>query len=363
MACVRRIPGDRANWYLDYRVGKKRFIRKHGPSKEAAAHTLRKILTQVNEDTYTDPRKFQSVTLLDVITKHRAWAETNRRSYKSSVEPALGNLRRFFGDQFPAARIDTDIADDYKSHRLKQGAARATVNRELAEWKRMWRLAFQRGQLPDNKIAVVQKLRCDNRRLRWLSVEEAERLLDASQGYLKWIVLCALMTGMRRSEITGLTWSQVNFETRTIQLTRTKSGKMRFVPINDTLFKVLIRLWRRRKSDYVFTTRSGNSVNDVKRSFHTALRRAGIAGFRFHDLRHTAASHMVQAGVGIATVAEILGITLQMAMRYSHLAPDHKLAAVRRLDSIFPNSFQKERKTTDEDEKELAVVGVEAEEN
>jgi len=314
------------------------------------------------------PRTIRSLlgcphTLQNIVAEHRKWAEVNRLSYRTSVQPALANLLDFFGPHFPAARISGDMAEDYKRARLKDGAAPATVNREIAEWKRMWNLAVEAGRLPDNKIAGVKKLRCDNRRLRWLSVDEARRLLDACFGYLKWIVLCALMTGMRRSEITGLTWSQVNFETRTIQLTRTKIGRMRFVPINDTLFKVLTRLWKRRRSEHVFTTRSGNPVNDIKHSFHTALRRAGITGCCFHDLRHTAASHMVQGGVGIATVAEVLGTTLQMAMRYSHVAAGHKLEAVRRLDAIFPDSFQRERKTADEDRTELAGVHAETEEN
>jgi len=87
---------------------------------------------------------------------------------------------------------------------------------------------------------------------------------------------------------------------------------------------------------YVFyDPRTGKPYQDVKRSFASACRRAGIKDFRFHDLRHTFASHLVMSGTDITTVKELLGHkTLAMTMRYAHLAPSHKIKAVNKLDSI-----------------------------
>ena len=97
-------------------------------------------------------------------------------------------------------------------------------------------------------------------------------------------------------------------------------------------------LVRRINSPYVFTDNEGNRFKDVKKSFKSACRRAGIKDFRFHDLRHTFASHLVMAGVDITTVKELLGHkSLTMTLRYSHLAPSHKVKAVDLLDSTLTN--------------------------
>jgi len=120
----------------------------------------------------------------------------------------------------------------------------------------------------------------------------------------------------------------------------TKNGERREIPINHTLRDVLKNIVRRFDSPYVFVDGSGGRFLDVKRSFHSALRKAGIKDFRFHDLRHTFASHLVMAGVDITTVKELLGHkTLTMTLLYAHLSPGHKVNAVRMLDH--PNIKQK----------------------
>ena len=120
-----------------------------------------------------------------------------------------------------------------------------------------------------------------------------------------------------------------------ILLDKTKNGDRREIPINATLKGILRDLTRRIDVPYVFYDRAtGKPYKDVKRSFKTACRRAGIKDFHFHDLRHTFASHLVMAGVDITTVKELLGHkTLTMTLRYAHLAPSHKVKAVDILDS------------------------------
>jgi integrase len=91
-------------------------------------------------------------------------------------------------------------------------------------------------------------------------------------------------------------------------------------------------------STYVFTDKGGKRFNNVRRSFNSALRRVGIKDFRFHDLRHCFASHLVMAGIDITTVKELLGHkTLTMTLRYAHLAPSHKVKAVDILDGVIGN--------------------------
>ena len=115
---------------------------------------------------------------------------------------------------------------------------------------------------------------------------------------------------------------------------RTKNGERREIPISETVKNVLQGLVRRLDVPYVFyETSSGRPYRNVQRSFNSALKRAKIRDFRFHDLRHTFASHLVMAGVDLTTIRELLGHkTLTMTLRYAHLAPSHKVKAMEVLN-------------------------------
>jgi integrase len=140
---------------------------------------------------------------------------------------------------------------------------------------------------------------------------------------------------MRKGEILSLKWDNTDLNHGFILLDRTKNGERREIPINDTVRGILQGLTRRLDIPYVFyNDTSGKLYQDIKRSFNTAVRRAGIRDFHFHDLRHTFASHLVMAGVDLTTVSRLLGHkTLTMTLRYAHLAPSHMVKAVDILDS------------------------------
>ncbi|WP_353686754.1 site-specific integrase [Thermodesulfovibrio sp. 3462-1] len=173
----------------------------------------------------------------------------------------------------------------------------------------------------------VKFLQENNRRLRFLSKEECQTLINACDPHLRPIVICALNTGMRKSEFLNLKWDQVDLKHGFIFLDKTKNGERREIPINDTLRITFNGLLRRLDTPYVFyDPATGKPYQDVKRSFASACRRAKIQDFRFHDLRHTFASHLVMAGVDLTTVKELLGHkTLTMTLRYSHLHQAIKL--------------------------------------
>jgi integrase len=145
--------------------------------------------------------------------------------------------------------------------------------------------------------------------------------------------MVALTTGMRRGEILGLKWDYVRLESRFIILPITKNNTSRVVPINDTLHRILSEM--PQKSGYVFGNGNGGHVGDIKHSFTSACKRAGITDFRFHDLRHTYASHLAMRGVHIRALQELLGHkTLIMTQRYSHPAPEQLQNAVKPLDGV-----------------------------
>ncbi|MFA6282186.1 MAG: site-specific integrase, partial [Candidatus Omnitrophota bacterium] len=124
---------------------------------------------------------------------------------------------------------------------------------------------------------------------------------------------------------------RVDFENAIIRLDITKNGKRRDIPINQKL-SIILKKWKEEnfKKIEVF------EFKDIKKSFTTSLSKAGIKNFRFHDLRHTFASHLVMQGVDIATVSQLLGhSSLQMTMRYAHLSPDHRKLAVEKISQFF----------------------------
>jgi len=146
----------------------------------------------------------------------------------------------------------------------------------------------------------------------------------------------ALHTGLRQSNEFHLLWADVNFDTVTITVRRSKSGEAYHVPMNEDVRAALRDLPSRLRSEWVFPSDTGKTPVDAKnymhRVFNPALKRARIAGFRWHDLRHTFASRLVMAGVDIRTVQELMGHkTLAMTLRYAHLSPAHRLDAVQRL--------------------------------
>ena len=162
------------------------------------------------------------------------------------------------------------------------------------------------------------------------------------QDHLKGIVIVALNTGMRKAEILGLKWRDVDIKRNILYLRETKNGEKREVPINEQVKTVLINTLRNSKSEYVFNY-NGKRIIDIKRSYSTAVKNSGIKDFTFHDLRHTFASHLVMNGVDLNTVRELLGHkTLQMTLRYSHLSASHKHKAVeglsKRMDTIWTPS-------------------------
>jgi integrase len=152
---------------------------------------------------------------------------------------------------------------------------------------------------------------------------------------------------MRKGEILGLKWRDVDIQRNTIHLLDTKNGEKRDVPMNDITQKTIIGVLKHPDSQYIFCNKEGQPYGDIKKSFLTAIRKAGIINFHFHDLRHTFASHLVMSGVDLNTVRELLGHkTLEMTLRYSHLSPDHKKRAVdilnKRMVTIWSQGLNKE---------------------
>ena len=280
-------------------------------------------------------KRILNYTFSQLAEEYVKWCQ-RQRSFRSK-RGFISQLVQTFGN-IPLKRFTTKLIEQYQTERLQKGNKPATANRLIATLKHCMHKGYQWEMLSEEtlkRIRQVKLLEENNRRLRYLSKEECHALINACQGNTRAIVITALNTGMRKGEILSLKWDNVDLKHGFILLDTTKNGERREIPVNNTLRGVLEGITRRLDIPYVFyDSTTGKPYKDIKTSFKTALRRAGIKDFHFHDLRHTFASHLIMAGVDITTVKELLGHkTLTMTLRYAHLAPAHKVKAVDVLDN------------------------------
>ena len=220
----------------------------------------------------------------------------------------------------------------------------ATVNRELAYLRHMCTKALDWGILDENPLRCDKQLKENNHSLRYLNEDEIPTLLDASSPYLRAVITVALNTGLRYGELMRLQPSDLDFRTNLIEIRDQKNGELSYVPMNQVTQKILRRFPRRIDSPYIFARRNGNPHIDFRRALAKAVKVAGIAHCRFHDLRHTFASHLAMNGVDLLTIKELMRHkTMAMTLRYAHLSPEHQQRAVEVLN--FAKVTSQDRKT------------------
>ena len=306
--------------------------------------------TEIDKGNEPETKKIPNYTFRDLKEEYLKWC-TRQRSHRSK-KGFIEQLSIF--DDLPLRHFTTKLIEQFQSERLVKGLKKvrideehfdyppnkpATINRLVATLKHMFTKAVEWDMVEENTLKKVRRAKLlpeNNRRLRYLSREEIQNLLRQCTKrleHLRPIVITALNTGMRKGEILSLKWDNVDLKHGFILLDVTKNGERREIPINGTMRNALSDLPTRFTGGYVFADKGGNPYQDIKHSFATACKNAGIRDFRFHDLRHTFASHLVMSGQDITTVKELMGHkTLTMTLRYAHLAPSHKVRAVDALD-------------------------------
>jgi len=324
MAKVRK-RGD--SWYIDYRAYGKRYRECIGSNKKLAEEVLHKRLTEIAEGKFLDKKNKLNVGFTNFVDDYiEIYSKHNKKSWKSDLA-RLKPLKAFFNGKY-LHMITSLMVEEYKAKRIKE-VSPATVNRELACFKHMFTMAMQWGKADGNPAKKVKLFRENNQRLRFLDNNEAETLVSNCQGILKRIVIIALNTGMRKSEILGLKWTDIDFRNNVIYILDTKNGDKKELPMNDIVKQTLIKQPKHKDSPHIFCNNSGKPFRDVRKSFIAALRKSDIINFRFHDLRHTFASQLIMSGVDLNTVRELMGHkSIRMTLRYAHLSPAHKKRAV-----------------------------------
>ena len=228
--------------------------------------------------------------------------------------------------------------------------APATVERYMAALSHALNIAMKDWEwLEDTPMRRVSKSKEPRGRERFLSDDERRALLTACLGsssrWLYTVVVLALSTGMRSGEIMGVRWPQVDTPRGRLLLQDTKNGASRAVPLSGMALGLVQEAAKVRRidTDLVFfgnePTRPGDAIKavDLKKPWATAIRKAQLVDFRFHDLRHSAASYLAMNGASTIEIAAILGHkTLQMVKRYSHLSNSHTAQIVSAMnESVF----------------------------
>lgn len=276
------------------------------------------------------------------------YSKPNKRSWKSDVY-RLKALIPFFGDLY-ISEIESHHVAEYKRLRLQQKVRHketfvspATVNKEIKLLKNIIKKAAKwKGiEIHDLELDLSKEMP----RERILTQQEIRKLVDTAKEPLKWAVLVALNTGARTSEILSLRWDNVNLERNfiTIYAQEAKSKRIRRIPINSELRKLFLKLKLCRGGNkFVFQNpKTGECYKSFQRSWKTLLTRTGIEDFRFHDIRHTFASHFLMNGGDLYTLKEILGHReLNTTARYLTIFAAHKAQAMENFkvaEEIGPN--------------------------
>lgn len=262
----------------------------------------------------------------------KLWLEEtkHKRSHRDDVAKI-----KWLNQHLGGKSLDTITRDQIK----KLGALKAeesspsTANRYLALIRAIFRRAAHEWEWID-KPPFVRLYPEQTRRVRWLTSEQAAVLLEELPEHHVHPMLFALATGLRQSNVLGLTWQQIDLKRRTAWLhgEQVKNGEDLHISLNDMAMSVLYaRRWIH--NTHVFTYQGKPIKRLTTRAWYKALKRAKIENFRWHDLRHTWASWLVQEGVPLYAVQEMGGWkSASMVRKYAHLSPAHNLHYAQSID-------------------------------
>jgi integrase len=331
------------SWYYDFKYRGERYTGCIGAvSKTVAKEILAKKKAEAVEGRYELPSKKPSPLFEDMAQEYLRYYAANRRPRSvRRHEMACRALRPLFAGK-RLADITPFNVERYKQERKRAGVSEVTINRELAFLKNLFTKAMEWGKVAENPVKKVRLYREDNARTRFLTDDEEANLIASCGPQLKLLVVAAINTGFRASELLSLTWQDIDFRRGVVSVRAgyVKNGEARSVPMNDTLTMVLKSARVNcAEGEQVFRNQRGQPYRSYRTAFERAVHQAGIRDFTFHDLRHTFASRLVMAGVDLATVKELMGHKhITMTLRYAHLSSDHKRAAVKKLDKT-PSNF------------------------
>ena len=272
----------------------------------------------------------------ELAAQHMADAKLHQRSY-STTEAYMRNHVLTRWGKVRITDIDPQSIARWLAEKREEGLAPATVLKIKMIFSRSFELGV-RWSIPGcgrNPVRAVPSKPVNNARQRYVTAEEASRLIAAARGsrntLLAPIVSLLLYTGMRVSELLAARWENVDVERRSLFVPTSKTGRSRHVPLAQAALAIIDALPKPKGAIYLFPNpaNAARHLTTIKHGWHGAREAAGLSDLRIHDLRHSAASFMVNSGVDLFAVGKVLGhANVASSARYAHLANDTLLAAV-----------------------------------
>ena len=382
---LRVMPNGRMSWFLDYRndQGVRRTMKIGSyPGLEPGGARRQAGIESGKVDQHIDPQlekraakaegERARISTLGSFVEHRygPWALEHLRRGDVAAARLKADFEKWLDE--PLSTFNSWRMESWRRDRLKSGTKPVTVNRQLDTLKAALRKAVEWRVIEVHPLQGLKRIKVDDdERVRYLSADEENRLREAlvkresalrasrDSGnerrktrkekllparisdfvdHIRPLALTALNTGLRRGELFSLKWSDVDLAGAllTVRAAAAKSGDSRRIPLNDEAQGVL-RDWRKQSKrhapeDLVFPGDGGARLTNIVKGWATVCKLAKLADFRFHDLRHTFASKLVQRGVDLNTVRALMGHSdMTMTLRYSHLTPGNLSAAVAKL--------------------------------
>lgn len=319
--------------------------------KKLAEKIYHKVMAQVAEGKWFEKPIGAEKTLKELLEKYMKEHSASNKALRSHIrdKSLADHLNQYLGDC-----LITDISpraiSDYKVRRREEGAAPATINYEMRLLSHAYNLAIKEWEWVNfNPVSRVSMEKVNNQVDRWLTHEEEEKLLFSSPEWLQEIIIFALNTGLRQSEILDLSWDRVDIFRKTITILEQKNKGKDTLPLNAQSLEVLKARYKIRsiKRDLVFYNTEGEKrdARNLLRVFYIAVEKAGIKKLRFHDLRHTFATRLVQAGVDLYKVQKLLRHkSPTMTQRYAHHYPESLRDGVETLDRISTKLAQSDKR-------------------
>ncbi len=383
---VRVQPSGKKTYMLNYARGKYITLGDAGAMKvararEIALEELGRIMAG------RDPNEARNSASSECFSEffkkyYEAHIQENQRGAKQSLiryRHLCSKVGKVYLSEFSPLRME-----QFRGQRKKEGVKDSTINRDVAAIQAMLEFAVKRGFLAEHPFrGKVKKFREAQDSPRQLTMGEKSRLRAALQArddrnreerfrlnllrqernqkplpviglysdYLTPLVLTAMLTGLRRGELFNLTWQDIDLGAKTMRVKRSgaASDKIRIVPLNIECREILFE-WKqlteyKHAVDYVFSDQKDKRLENIYPAFRQLLKEADIKGFKFQDLRHNYACMLVQEGIHLYTVKELLGLSdLKMTERYAHLAPGNPQDAARALDEIRGREVEQAKK-------------------
>lgn len=329
---------ETGEYQIDIRLNPRERYRPIFQKRKEAEGELEAIRTKKRENGgYLQKKENAKITFPEFAEIYmEEHAKVEKRSWKED-QSNLKHIKEFFRGKL-LNQIDSSDVKRYKAARKGQDLAGATVNRGLALIRKIFNMALEykrdgkrifHGENPVKGIEFFE----EEQRVRFLTRDELDRLYANLSGELKQMVVLAVNTGMRKSEIYNLLWEDINFEqgfmtVKSREGKETKSGKSRIIPLTIQAREVLDNM--PRVDERVFR------YERHRTAFENAVKDAKIDDFHFHDLRHTFASHFMMQGGKQYDLMAILGHSnLEMTQRYSHLSEEYKNQVMRKMDNFW----------------------------